>query len=162
MWFWPVSEMIELVSGMPAPQFGDESSWVGGSELVQGSSGSEISRRTPVEDHCFSRLSRAVECWLPSPVFSNQQSTLYRTFSAVTLVFVAAELCLPSRCLPTTASSCFFQASYLSMLRMLTATELNQLVQAITFVVCIWLEHLLSWQIFLFQLIFMQTSFVFN
>jgi hypothetical protein len=29
MWFWPVNEMTELVSGMPAPQFGDESSWVG-------------------------------------------------------------------------------------------------------------------------------------
>jgi hypothetical protein len=26
MWFWPVNEMTELVSGMPAPQFGDESS----------------------------------------------------------------------------------------------------------------------------------------
>jgi hypothetical protein len=26
MWFWPVNEVIELVSGMPAPQFWDESS----------------------------------------------------------------------------------------------------------------------------------------
>jgi hypothetical protein len=26
MWFWPVNGMIELVSGMPAPQYGDESS----------------------------------------------------------------------------------------------------------------------------------------
>jgi hypothetical protein len=26
MWFWPVNVMTELVSGMPAPQFGDESS----------------------------------------------------------------------------------------------------------------------------------------
>jgi hypothetical protein len=26
MWLWPVNEVIELVSGMPAPQFGDESS----------------------------------------------------------------------------------------------------------------------------------------
>jgi hypothetical protein len=25
MWFWPVDEMTELVSSMPAPQFGDES-----------------------------------------------------------------------------------------------------------------------------------------
>jgi hypothetical protein len=25
IWFWPVNEMIELVCGMPAPQFGDES-----------------------------------------------------------------------------------------------------------------------------------------
>jgi hypothetical protein len=33
----------QLVSGMPAPQFGDESSWVRGSELVQGSSGSGVS-----------------------------------------------------------------------------------------------------------------------
>jgi hypothetical protein len=40
MWFWPVNEMIELVSGMPASQFRDESSWVRGSELVQVSSGS--------------------------------------------------------------------------------------------------------------------------
>jgi hypothetical protein len=40
MWFWPVNEMTELVSGMPAPQFGDESSSVRGSELAQGSSGS--------------------------------------------------------------------------------------------------------------------------
>jgi hypothetical protein len=35
--------MIELVSGMPAPRFGDESSWVLGSELVQGWSGSCVS-----------------------------------------------------------------------------------------------------------------------
>jgi hypothetical protein len=26
MWFWPVNEMTELVSGMPAPAFGAESS----------------------------------------------------------------------------------------------------------------------------------------
>jgi hypothetical protein len=43
MWFWAVNEMIELVSGMPVPQFGDESSWVQGSELVLGSSGSCVS-----------------------------------------------------------------------------------------------------------------------
>jgi hypothetical protein len=36
MWFWAVNEMTELVSRMPAPQFGDESSWVRGSELIQG------------------------------------------------------------------------------------------------------------------------------
>jgi hypothetical protein len=35
MRFWPVNEMTELVSGTPAPQFGDESSRVRGSELVQ-------------------------------------------------------------------------------------------------------------------------------
>jgi hypothetical protein len=40
MWFWPVNEMTELVSGMPAPQLGHESSGVRGSELLQGSSGS--------------------------------------------------------------------------------------------------------------------------
>jgi hypothetical protein len=40
MWVWPVKEMTELVSGMPAPKFYDESSWVRGLELVQGSSGS--------------------------------------------------------------------------------------------------------------------------
>jgi hypothetical protein len=47
MWFWPVNEMIELVSGMPAPQLGDESSWVWGSQMVQGSSGSVRSLRVP-------------------------------------------------------------------------------------------------------------------
>jgi hypothetical protein len=52
MWFWPVNEMIELVSGMPAPQFGDESSWVRGSELLQGLSGSVTCFRVPqVQDH---------------------------------------------------------------------------------------------------------------
>jgi hypothetical protein len=45
MWFCPVNEMIELVSGIPAPQFGGEFSWVRGSELVQGSSGSCVSFR---------------------------------------------------------------------------------------------------------------------
>jgi hypothetical protein len=39
MWFWPVNEMTELVSGMPAPQCGDESSRTRGSELHQCSSG---------------------------------------------------------------------------------------------------------------------------
>jgi hypothetical protein len=34
MLFWSVNEMTELTR-MPAPQFGDESSWVRGSELVQ-------------------------------------------------------------------------------------------------------------------------------
>jgi hypothetical protein len=41
--FWRVNEVTELVSGMPAPQFGDESSWVRGSDVVQGSSGSCVS-----------------------------------------------------------------------------------------------------------------------
>jgi hypothetical protein len=35
MWVLPVNEMIELVSVMPAPRFGDESSWVQESELDQ-------------------------------------------------------------------------------------------------------------------------------
>jgi hypothetical protein len=35
MLFWPVNKMIQVVSDMPAPQFGDESSSVQGSELVQ-------------------------------------------------------------------------------------------------------------------------------
>jgi hypothetical protein len=43
MWFWPVSEMSELASDMPAPQFGEESSWLLGSELVRGSSSSLVS-----------------------------------------------------------------------------------------------------------------------
>jgi hypothetical protein len=38
MWFWPVSGMTELVSGVPAPRLGDESSRVRGSELVLDSS----------------------------------------------------------------------------------------------------------------------------
>jgi hypothetical protein len=40
MWFWPVIDKIEIVSGMPAPQFGIDSKWVQGSEQVQGPSGS--------------------------------------------------------------------------------------------------------------------------
>jgi hypothetical protein len=43
MWFWPVNEMIELVSGMPAPQLGDETLGMRGSMLVQGSNGSCVS-----------------------------------------------------------------------------------------------------------------------
>jgi hypothetical protein len=39
MWFSPINETTELVSGMPAPQLGDESLPVRGSELVQGWSG---------------------------------------------------------------------------------------------------------------------------
>jgi hypothetical protein len=38
MLFWPSNEMNEIVSGMPARQFGDEYSRVRGSELIQGSS----------------------------------------------------------------------------------------------------------------------------
>jgi hypothetical protein len=37
MWFWPVNKTIELLSVMPAPQFGDESSWVRGSDPNEGS-----------------------------------------------------------------------------------------------------------------------------
>jgi hypothetical protein len=46
MRFWPVNEineMTELVSCMPTPQFGDESSWMRGSELVEGLRGSYVS-----------------------------------------------------------------------------------------------------------------------
>jgi hypothetical protein len=51
-----VNEKTELVSGIIAPHFGDESSWVRGSELIQGSSGSCVSRIlgarvAQVEDH---------------------------------------------------------------------------------------------------------------
>jgi hypothetical protein len=45
MSFWAVNEITELDSGKPAPQFGDESSWMRGSKLVQGSSGSCVSFR---------------------------------------------------------------------------------------------------------------------
>jgi hypothetical protein len=47
MWFWFVNEIIEFVSGIPAPQFGDESSLVQALELVQGSSGSVRCFRVP-------------------------------------------------------------------------------------------------------------------
>jgi hypothetical protein len=63
MGFWPVNEMIELVSGMPAPQFGDEFSRVRGSQLVQGSSGSVILvcfSVPQVEDHCSKLLAHLV------------------------------------------------------------------------------------------------------
>jgi hypothetical protein len=54
VWFWPVNEVIELVSGMPAPPFGDESSLVRGTEPVQGSSGFLRCSCVPqVEDHCL-------------------------------------------------------------------------------------------------------------
>jgi hypothetical protein len=43
IWFLHVNEMTEIVSGLPAPQYGEESSWVLGSELVQGSNGSCVS-----------------------------------------------------------------------------------------------------------------------
>jgi hypothetical protein len=35
MWFRPVNEMSELVSVIPAPQIGEEFSWVWRSELIQ-------------------------------------------------------------------------------------------------------------------------------
>jgi hypothetical protein len=35
MWLSPVNEMTELVSGMPAPQFGEESSFRAGSMFKQ-------------------------------------------------------------------------------------------------------------------------------
>lgn len=38
MWFWSANEIIELVPGIPVPQFRDESSWIRGSELVRSSS----------------------------------------------------------------------------------------------------------------------------
>jgi hypothetical protein len=56
MWFCPVNEITEPVSGMPAPQFGDESSLVRGSELVRGSSGSFF---VLIDVSCFpNRLTR--------------------------------------------------------------------------------------------------------
>jgi hypothetical protein len=39
----PVNETIELVSDMPAPQFGEGSSWVQGSEMIPSSVGSCVS-----------------------------------------------------------------------------------------------------------------------
>jgi hypothetical protein len=75
MWFWPVKEMTELVSGMPSPQFGDKS-WVQGSKLVHGSGCScfvlidvRCFRIPPgvhvlqVEDHC----ARQPSDWSASP-----------------------------------------------------------------------------------------------
>jgi hypothetical protein len=43
MRFWAANDMTELVSGMLAAEVGDESYWVRGSKLVQGSSGSCVS-----------------------------------------------------------------------------------------------------------------------
>jgi hypothetical protein len=54
LWFWPVNKMIELVCGMPTPQVEDESSWVRGSDLVQGSSGSCVS--SLIDVRCFRML----------------------------------------------------------------------------------------------------------
>jgi hypothetical protein len=45
--------MIEVVSGVPAPQFDDESSPVQESELVQGSNGSCVSFSIDVIRVCF-------------------------------------------------------------------------------------------------------------
>jgi hypothetical protein len=59
MWFWPVNEMTELVSGMPAPQFGDESSRVRGSGMVQDSSGSVRSFGAPHKVSSFTPGVRA-------------------------------------------------------------------------------------------------------
>jgi hypothetical protein len=47
MWFRPVNEMVELLSGMPVPPFEDESSRVRRSEVVQGSGGSVKCFRLP-------------------------------------------------------------------------------------------------------------------
>jgi hypothetical protein len=63
MWFWPVNEMTELVFGMPAPQFGDESLWVRESELVQGSGGYIKLFRVPqVEDYLLEYLEYLEYC----------------------------------------------------------------------------------------------------
>jgi hypothetical protein len=70
--------MTEPVSGMPAPQLGDESSWMWGSELVQGSSGSCVSfglmwypvrcpRIPQVEDRCSGQLTQHAVGWLCAP-----------------------------------------------------------------------------------------------
>jgi hypothetical protein len=70
MWACPVNETTELVSGMAAPQFEDESSWVRGSELVQGSSGSFVSFLlivdvfTNLEGYAHPRLKAAYLDWL--------------------------------------------------------------------------------------------------
>jgi hypothetical protein len=67
MLFWPVNEMTELVSGMPEPQFGDEYSWVRGSELVHGSNGS------------------CVSFWLRYGVFAYLHRYAYPRFKTITL-----------------------------------------------------------------------------
>jgi hypothetical protein len=56
----------EPVSGMPAPQFWDESSWVRGSDLVQGPSGSF--RFFPL-DWC--KLFSCAPGWRPLTVLDN-------------------------------------------------------------------------------------------
>jgi hypothetical protein len=76
MWFWPVNEMIELVSGMPAPQFGDESSLSEGSELVQGSSGSVGCLRVP-PGGCRPRFRRFPTLHIRTYVFQRNQRIVF-------------------------------------------------------------------------------------
>jgi hypothetical protein len=73
MWFWPVNEMIELVSGTPVAQFGAESSWVRAWELVQSSTAPVFrfywcvtSLRIPGWNHCSRGWSDKDICKYPS------------------------------------------------------------------------------------------------
>jgi hypothetical protein len=74
MWFWPVNETTELVSGMPAPQFGDESSRVRGSGMVQGSRGSVRSFGVPQAEGHSSIRSGSVETALRSELLKRSRS----------------------------------------------------------------------------------------
>jgi hypothetical protein len=68
MWFWLVNEMIKFVSGMSAPQFGDESSWVLGSHLVQGPSGFCVSSLLRHDVFAYPRLKTSgLRHQMPSP-----------------------------------------------------------------------------------------------
>jgi hypothetical protein len=81
MWLWPVHDINQRVSGMPSPQFGNESSWIRGSELVQRASGCvrsfhvfpKMSSSIPgvrvphVKDHCtrqikYSDINKSNQC----------------------------------------------------------------------------------------------------
>jgi hypothetical protein len=65
MWFWHVHEMAELVSGIPAPHFGDESSW------MRESAGSRFRRflcLVLIDIRCFRiqpKISSRTPAWWP-------------------------------------------------------------------------------------------------
>jgi hypothetical protein len=65
LWLWPVNEMIELVSGLPAPEFEDESFWLQGSELVQGSDDSERRFRVPPKMSSRTLSGMHTPGWIP-------------------------------------------------------------------------------------------------
>jgi hypothetical protein len=100
MWFWHVNEMIELLSGMPGTQIGNESSWVRGSELVQG-----------VElllDLTFRRLVRHDHCPL-----SHRNCTL-QEYKLFTMIYTLLDTMTHCHCrLPFNNSRHYYQLNIL-------------------------------------------------